>query len=547
MMPAYTPFKKFCLLFIINVLAVSVCSYAQTADTTRNGQSFTLSQCINYALQHQPELQRSLIGVDIARAINAVNLSSRLPQVNVSGNALHYIQRSGDVIATTSNVSNVSGSSGTTTGAGSTTTGGTTTGGTTTGGNTTGTGTGGTTTGTGTNTGTTTGTGNTGGTTTGTGTTTGGTTTGGTTTGNGTTTGTGGTTTNTSGTTSRTGSQFTNSFIPQLTVSQSIFTPNLLYASRIAPYYVKQAQQITDSTRIYIVSSVSKSFYNLLQTLEQINVLKEDTARLGKNVRDTYHQYKGGIVDETDYDQAVISLNNSKAQLKQASNNTVPLYSALKQSMGYPPRENFNVSFDTLQMIKGIGYDTTQQLQFEKRIEYQYLNTVKGLQHQLVDYYHYSYIPTVSAFFSYNYEFANSNINVFAHSYPSSLVGLSFNIPIFTGFARINNLRRAKLQEDVISQNQTLLRSQIYTEYTSALANYKSNLYNLRELQTNVNLAKRVYFIVNLQYRQGIIPYLNVITAESSLITSQINYINALFQLLSSKIDLQKAMGNITY
>ena len=103
------------------------------------------------------------------------------------------------------------------------------------------------------------------------------------------------------------------------------------------------------------------------------------------------------------------------------------------------------------------------------------------------------------------------------------------------------------MEEEVLDQDEFALKSQINTEYTSALANYKSNLYNLGQLRTNVNLAKRVYFVVTLQYKQGIVAYLNVITAESNLITSEINYINALFQVLSSKIDLEKSMGTITY
>jgi outer membrane protein TolC len=60
-------------------------------------------------------------------------------------------------------------------------------------------------------------------------------------------------------------------------------------------------------------------------------------------------------------------------------------------------------------------------------------------------------------------------------------------------------------------------------------------------------MARNVYEIVTLQYQQGVVAYLNVITAEENLITSEIGYLNALFTVLSNKVDLQKAMGFITY
>ncbi|MGZ3777561.1 MAG: TolC family protein, partial [Mucilaginibacter sp.] len=165
-----------------------------------------------------------------------------------------------------------------------------------------------------------------------------------------------------------------------------------------------------------------------------------------------------------------------------------------------------------------------------------------------VHYYRLSFLPTVSAFYNYNLGYYGSQSSgLFSSSYPSSLIGLSFNIPIFTGFARLNNLKKAKLESQIINWQRTDLKSQIYQEYTTALANYKSNLFSLKLLQKNVALAKRSYFVVTLQYKQGIVPYLNVITAESNLINSEINYLNDLFQLLSSKIDLEKAMGSITY
>jgi outer membrane protein TolC len=339
-----------------------------------------------------------------------------------------------------------------------------------------------------------------------------------------------------------------NTFLPVLSLSQMIFSPQLVHSAAITRLNIRQAEQITDSVKIDIVSNVSKSFYNLLLTLEQIDILKEDTARLGRSVLDTYHQYVGGIVDVTDYEQSVITLNNSKAQLKQQTENIVPEYATLKQMMGYPPEQNFNVVFDTAQMMMEIAFDTTQLFRYEKRIEYQQLQTVKELQHQLTDYNRLSFLPTVSAMYNYYYDYqSNTFSTLFKTAYPYSYVGLSFSLPLFAGFSRTENLRKSKLQEQQVDWDENRLRSKIYTEYTSALASYKSNLYNLMILKDNEKRANNVYGIVSLQYMQGIVAYLNIIVAESNLITAEIGYINALFQLLSSKIDLEKAIGVIPY
>ena len=423
-------------------------------DSTNNaGQFFTLKQCIDYALQHEPGVNISLINIDVAKTTNAINLSTLLPQVSANGTLSHYLQQSNTANALS----------------------------------------------------------------TGTGTTTAYTT-------------------------------INNTFIPQLVVSQTVFNPSLLYAVKSAPLYTKQAEQVTDSTKIYAVSAVSKTFYNLLNTLEQIHVLKEDTARLGRDVRDTYHQYVGGIVDETDYEEATITLNNSKASLKQANENVTPEYASLKQLMGYPPQKQFNISFDTTTVMQDIQIDTTEQLRFEKRIEIQQLNTQKSLQNALVNYYRTSFLPTVSAFYNYNLDYESTRFSdLFDRSYPSQLIGLSLSVPIFTGFYRTNNLKKARLQERITDYSIVDFKSQIYTEYTTALANYKANLYDLQLLKQNVALARRTYFVVDLQYKQGLVAYLNVITAEANLISSEISYLNSLFTVLSNKVDLQKAMGDITF
>jgi outer membrane protein TolC len=339
-----------------------------------------------------------------------------------------------------------------------------------------------------------------------------------------------------------------NGATPAITISQAIFSPSLIYAARSAPLYVKAARQVTDSTKINLVTTVSKTFYNLLLTLEQIDVLKSDTVELKRSVADAYHQYVGGIVDETDYEEATITLNNTLTQLKQYIEYVRPQYAALKQLMGFPPEKDFNVSYDTSKMIHDVNIDTTEQLEYQRRIEYKQLVTAKQLQHELINYYRFSFLPTVSGFYNYTLDFENNTFaDMFNAAYPYSSIGLSFSMPIFTGFARLENIHKAQLQEKLLDWSEVNLKSQIYYDYASALANYKSNLYTFHVMSDNVAMAKRVYFVVELQYKQGIVAYLNVITAQSNLISSEITYVNALYNTLSSKIDLERAMGDIPY
>ncbi len=340
----------------------------------------------------------------------------------------------------------------------------------------------------------------------------------------------------------------TNTAIPELSATQAVFDPQLLYSATSAHLFVEEAEQIADSTKIFIVSNVSKSFYNLLLTLEQVNILKEDTARLGTDVQDTYHQFVAGLADETDYEQAVITLNNSRSQLKQQVENITPGYANLKHLMGFPPEKEFNVTYDTLAMMQQTAFDTTMPLHYEKRIEYRQLETEKQIQQHLTGLYEFSFLPSVSLFYNYAYEYeSNSSSQLFKTAYPYSFFGISISLPIFTGFSRIENIHRSELQEQEVDWAEVNLKSQIYAEYASALASYKSNLYSLILQQDNKTRATNVYRIVSLQYNQGIVSYLNIIVAESNLINAEIGYIDALFQLLSSKVDLQKAMGDTPY
>ncbi len=110
----------------------------------------------------------------------------------------------------------------------------------------------------------------------------------------------------------------------------------------------------------------------------------------------------------------------------------------------------------------------------------------------------------------------------------------------------MQNLSKARLQVQRTDLDIVNSQNTINIEYVQALASYKSNYTNWQILKQNVDLAKDVYKVVSLQYREGIKVYLDVIIAQSDLRTAELNYYNALFQLLSSKIDLERSLGILT-
>ena len=332
-----------------------------------------------------------------------------------------------------------------------------------------------------------------------------------------------------------------------LQANQVIFNNDVILASKASKYSRAYYKEGSELARINVVSEVSKAFFDVLLSQKQFDILNEDIKRLQRSLKDAYVRYQAGIVDKTDYKQATIALNNSLASRKQSQEAVKSKTAYLKQVMGFTPQRYISLQYDSTRLISELAIDTNQTLDITRRIEFRQLATQKNLDYLNVDYYKYGFLPSLSAFASYNLLYFNDSFNqLYRDAYPTSLAGLSINIPIFQGTRRLQNLSKARLRVDRADLDILNTRNVISTEYSQALASYKSNYTNWVLLSQNVDLAKDVYNVVSLQYREGIKTYTDVLVAQADLRTAELNYYNALFMLLSSKIDLQKALGLIT-
>jgi len=332
----------------------------------------------------------------------------------------------------------------------------------------------------------------------------------------------------------------------QLQANQTLYSNDVLLASRAARFVRLQNDQNTINVKINTVVDVSKAFYDILLTQEQLRILDEAILRQEKQLKDALAQYENGIVDKTDYQRSSITLSNTRSDRKRTQESIKFKFAYLRELIGYQPNENLQLAFERSQMEQNILVDTTDGVTYANRIEYQQLQTQKQLQNLNITYYRWGFLPTASAFVNYNIVNQNNEFSeVFSQSFPNSLVGLSVGLPIFQGTRRIQNLRRAQLLDQRLDVAMVNTKNIINTQNQQALANYKSDLNEWTTTKNNVAVAEDVYRIIKLQYNEGIKTYLEVITAETDLRTTQLNYFNALYRLLASKLDLQQAQGTI--
>ena len=332
-------------------------------------------------------------------------------------------------------------------------------------------------------------------------------------------------------------------------LTQNIFNRDVIIAQQSVKDVRLNAKQNTVNTRIEVVSNVSKAFYNVLLSQEQIILLDSDIVLLQRSLKDAFNQYKGGLVDKTDYQRATISLNNTRASRKTAEETFKSKSALLKLYMSYPVDSILLIRFDSVRVKEEIAtFDTLQTVDVNNRIEFQQLQTQRRLQEYNLKYYKWGFLPTVSAFGQYNLNYYNNQFkNLYNNNFPNSYAGLALTLPIFRGTRRTQEIRIAKLQIERLDYNFASLKDSIRTQYIEAISNYKSNLSNYYEQKDNLDLARQVYNIIQLQYRAGIKTYLDVVVANNDLFSAQVNYTTALFQVLSNKIDVERAMGTLKY
>jgi outer membrane protein len=129
--------------------------------------------------------------------------------------------------------------------------------------------------------------------------------------------------------------------------------------------------------------------------------------------------------------------------------------------------------------------------------------------------------------------------------YSSTSVGVALAIPIFSGLQRTYKIQQARLSLLKIENNFAQLKSGIDLEIKQSVANYLNAVNGAQAQKENMELAANVSRITKIKYEQGVGSNFEVVEAEAALREAQTNYYSALYDAVVARIDLDKAYGKL--
>jgi outer membrane protein len=272
---------------------------------------------------------------------------------------------------------------------------------------------------------------------------------------------------------------FTNGFIEQIDVDRTQVTYNNLKLER---------EKFASIQELSILLLKFQMNYPMDQPLDIVGEISE--LQVDENVLSSYTAY-------WDYSHRL----------------DYQIVEANKKLLGYDVKNKFSASIPSLVAFANLGYSTQS--------------------------------PDISGIFKTNTPISDNGMIGPDKWYSSSSFGLTLNVPLFSGLQRSYRLQQAKLELEKAENSSMMLKSSIDLEVNQAAIMYQNAVRSLKGQAENRGLAENIARVTKIKFEQGVGDNLEVIEAEGALREAQLNYYTALYDALLAKVDLDKAYGKL--
>jgi outer membrane protein len=310
------------------------------------------------------------------------------------------------------------------------------------------------------------------------------------------------------------------------------------HALKAADYTIEQQKQLTLDLQQTILLDVAQAYYQTLTDEQSVDVLNNSLVLQQANLQNEQAQANVGTTSplvvaqaESEVAQTLVSLNQSRANV--VNDRAMLAYLVDAPIEDNPLRDDFDPPKQIARLL---------ELQKQGEADRQDLlaaNAALKAARENVEVQVGQYYPSLAL----NLDYILYNEAVDGGGNWGGI--LTLNIPIYEAGLIHADVRTAwsEFRQDALTQHQ--LRRNIDQLIETAYTNYQLALQQLRELQIEVKAAHDAFYYAQAQYQAGTQIYLNVLTAQNTLLTTQLELTEAQYNTKTTYFDLLRTVGQL--
>ena len=331
-------------------------------------------------------------------------------------------------------------------------------------------------------------------------------------------------------------------------ISQMIFDGSYIVGVKATETYLKFSDNALEKTNLEVEKSVNNAYLNTLLSNENINYIDNNIFNLENNLKETKKLFENGFIEEEAVEQLEITLSELQSKRKFAYQFSLLSKDILKISLGLKEGDELNLT-STLESIINLHifeipvielWDINSNIDIKiannnveyKRLEYK-LEQSKSL-------------PKLSTFISGAYTGNNNSFSFNKQNqkwFGSALFGVRLEVPLFSSFGRSASSQMAKISYEQSKTTLEKAEQEIKITAKNARANYELAIDNFYVSKKNMSLAKRIENKNQIKFSQGMVNSFELRQAQTQLYKTQNDYLNAIQDLISKKIELKTLLN----
>lgn len=337
-----------------------------------------------------------------------------------------------------------------------------------------------------------------------------------------------------------------NTFTTGVSLEQPLFSGALFLATTIAKTYADVTSKAAAYSEDDLVLKVREAYYTYLLADSFVRLADHQIKRAKENLDDSKVMYDAGMVAEYDFIRANVTYQNLIPEKTGALNQKEQAMNNLKLVMGSDLNMKYSIS-DSLKFteIELPNYNAGLDTLYVRNNLIQQMQLQSELQDLNASYEWTKHLPEIQAYGNWQVQAMDEEFRPKEWDYFNSLnVGVSLRVPIFSGFAISSKVEQAEIDHKISMENLTNTKQTVKNNYINVMLQINMSEEQISAYTTAMDQAERGYQISLKRFNTGLGTQLEVTDAQGALISSQVNYLQSVYDYLLNHARLDLLMGN---